>query len=173
VVVANTFDAQNRGDERSNTLGLWARRATLTVLAALPVLAVLNMFGQEPSESQATAGGAQLTLSAPEVVRGGLLLQSRVEVRARRTLDHARLVLGEGWFEGMQVSTIEPQPTSEASQDGRVVLSYGRLRAGDRLVVWVQSQVNPTQPGRRDYSVELEDAVTPVARIDRRITVLP
>jgi hypothetical protein len=171
--MANTFQAQSKGDERSNTLGLWARRAILTALAALPVLAVLNVFGQAPADSQTTAGGAQLTLSAPKAVRGGLLFQSRIEVRAQRTLDHARLVLAEGWFEGMQISTVEPQPTSEASQDGRVVLSYGRLRAGDRLVVWVQTQVNPTQPGRRDYSVELQDAVTLVARIDRRITVLP
>ena len=114
-----------------------------------------------------------MSLSAPKTVRGGILSQSRIEVRALRTIDHARLVLGEGWFEGMQISNIEPQPTSEESQDGRVVLSYGRLRAGDRLVVWVQSQVDPTNPGRRDYGVELQDAVTPVARIDRRITVLP
>ena len=55
-------------------------------------------------------------------------------------------MLDDGWLEGMQISSIEPQPTSESSRDGRVVLSYGRLRAGQRLVV---------------------------ARIDRTITVLP
>jgi hypothetical protein len=172
--MANTFQAQSKGDERSNTLGLWVRRAhPHRPRRAARARCALNVFGQVPADSPTAAGGAQLTLLAPKAVRGGLLFQSRIEVRAQRTLDHARLVLSEGWFEGMQISNIEPQPTSEASQDGRVVLSYGRLRAGDRLVVWVQTQVNPTQPGRRDYSVELQDAVTLVARIDRRITVLP
>jgi len=82
-------------------------------------------------------------------------------------------VLDDGWLEGMQISSIEPQPTSESSRDGRVVLSYGRLRAGQRLVVWVQSQVDPTNPGRRKYGLLLQDATTDVARIDRTITVLP
>jgi hypothetical protein len=169
----DTFRPQSAGDERTNTIGLWTRRAVLALFAVIAVLALLNVFGQEPTVSRATAGGAQLSVSAPKTVRGGLLFQSRVEVRALRTIDHARLVLAEGWFEGMQISNIEPQATSEESQDGRVVLSYGRLRAGDRLVVWVQSQVDPTNPGRRDYSIALQDSVTPVARIDRRITVLP
>ncbi|UGS39238.1 hypothetical protein [Capillimicrobium parvum] len=171
--MADTFQPQSAGDERANTIGLWTRRAVLALFGVVVLLALLNVFGQRPTDSEATTGGARLSLSAPKTVRGGILFQSRIEVRALRTIDHARLVLREGWFEGMQISNIEPQPTSEESQDGRVVLSYGRLRAGDRLVVWVQSQVDPTNPGRRDYGVELQDAVTPVARIDRRITVLP
>jgi hypothetical protein len=61
----------------------------------------------------------------------------------------------------------------ESSRDGLVVLSYDRLAAGDRMTVWAQFQVNPTQPGRRDFSVELDDAETPVARVSRKITVMP
>jgi hypothetical protein len=161
-----------RGD-RGELRGLWTRRVTMTVLLALPVIALLNGFGQQPATSQAGAPAARVELEAPRVVRGGLLFQSTLEVHAGRTIDHLRLVLDDGWFEGMQISSIEPQPTSEASRDGRVVLSYGRLRSGERLVVWVQSQVDPTNPGRRKYGVTVQDATTDIARIDRTITILP
>lgn len=171
--MADTFAPVGDTQPRGGVWGLWTRRAVLTGLAAFPVLALLNVFGQQPSTSRGGAAAAALTLNAPRTVRGGLLFQSRVEVQARRTVDHLRLVLDDGWLEGMQISSIEPQPTSESSRDGRVVLSYGRLRAGQRLVVWVQSQVDPTNPGRRKYGVLLQDATTDVARIDRTITVLP
>jgi hypothetical protein len=45
------------------------------------------------SESTATGSAATLRLSAPNVVRGGLFFQSRVEVRALRAIEHPRLVL--------------------------------------------------------------------------------
>lgn len=80
-----------------------------------------------------------MQLSTPETVRGGLLFQSRLQIDASRTIDHLRVVLDDGWFEGTQISSVEPQPTAESSRDGRVVFSYGLLRAGDRLVVWIQS----------------------------------
>jgi hypothetical protein len=53
------------------------------------------------------------------------------------------------------------------------VLSYDGLDAGERLVVWLQFQVNPTDAGRRSYDVELDDGDTPITRVDRAITVLP
>jgi hypothetical protein len=73
----------------------------------------------------------------------------------------------------MQFNTLEPQPMSEAGRDGRLVLSYDSLDAGDRLVVWMQFQVNPVNVGHRSYDVELDDADRPVARVERTITVLP
>jgi hypothetical protein len=45
--------------------------------------------------------------------------------------------------------------------------------ARDRLVVWMQFQVDPTNVGHRSYDLELDDGDTPIARVDRAITVLP
>ena len=94
-------------------------------------------------------------------------------MRARRDLPHPRLVLEQGWFEGLQVNSTHPTPVSEASRQGRVVLSYPKLDAGDLLRVWVQFQVNPTNPGSRAFDVELDDAELPVAHISRTLTSLP
>jgi hypothetical protein len=158
---------------RGVIVGLRARWAWMAIFAAISVAAAIGFFGQRLSESAAVGSAATLRLSAPKVVRGGLYFQSRVEIRARQAIEHPRLVLANGWMEQMQSNTIEPQPMSEAARDGRVVLSYDSLDAGDRLVVWLQFQVNPVNVGHRSYDLDLDDGDQAIARIERTITVLP
>ena len=160
-------------DSRGIAVGLWTRRAVVAVLSVVVLLALLNRYGQKPADSAAQAPQAAMTLTAPSTVRGGLLFQSRLDIRAAQPIDHPRIVLADGWVEGMQVNSIEPAPVGEASRDGRVVLTYDAMKPGDRLRVWLQFQVNPTNVGRRSYRVELDDAERPVTRIDRTVTVLP
>ena len=160
-------------EPRGATVGLWARRAVMTGFAVIAVLGLLDVFGQATTQSTARTPAAVVRVTAPSAVRGGLFFQSRVEISARRALEHPRLVLDEGWVEGMQFNSIEPAPVSEASRDGRVVLSYDRIDAGERLVVWMQFEVNPTNVGHRPYGLELDDAETPVAAVHRWITVFP
>jgi hypothetical protein len=153
--------------------GLWVRRAILTVLGLLVLVALLNGYGQRPADSLARVPAATMRLSAPERIRGGLFFQSRLDITAAQAIDHPRIVLSEGWLEGMQVNSIEPAPVGEAARDGRVVLSYDAMKPGDLLRVWFQFEVNPTNVGRRSYAIELDDAEQRVARIDPTITVLP
>jgi hypothetical protein len=168
------FEAiERRGDTPGVRRGVWVRRAVLLVALLLPIAALANLTGQEPVTRATATPRATLTLDAPNVVRGGLLFQARVRVDARTTIDHLRLVLDDGWVEGMQVSSIEPAAANESSRDGRVVLSYGRLRAGDRLIVWIQLQVDPIQVGRSRAGITVQDALTPIARVSRTLTVLP
>jgi hypothetical protein len=164
-----TLDASPRGV----TAGPWVRRALLALMLVVVVVALLDRFGQRASESSVRTPGAHLTLSAPENLRGGLFFQSKLDIRAVRDIAHPRIVLDEGWVEGMQVNSIEPAPVSEASRDGRVVLTYDELKAGDVLRVWFQFEVDPTNTGRRSYGVELDDADTPVARLSPTITIWP
>jgi hypothetical protein len=169
--MTDTFDLPIR--PRSTVIGLWIRRAVMTLLALVVLLAVANRFGQRPAQSTTRSPAATLRLTAPDTVRGGLFFQSRVEIRAARAIAHPRLVLDAGWLEGMQVNSIEPAPVGEASRDGRVVLSYDALAHGDILRIWLQFEVNPTNVGRRSYALALDDAERPVARLARDITVLP
>jgi len=160
-------------EPRSELVGLWARRAVLTLFAALVVLGLFDVFGQGTTQTVASTPAAVLRVTAPKAVRGGLFFQSRVDVTARRAIAHPRLVLDEGWVEGMQFNSTEPAPVSEANRDGRVVLTYDALDVGERLVVWMQFEVNPTNVGHRPYGLELDDAETPIAAVHRWITVFP
>jgi hypothetical protein len=170
--MSDTFATLDR-EPSGITVGLRVRRAILTVLGVLVLVALLNQYGQRPSTSVARVPAATMRLDAPARVRGGLFFQSRLEIRAAQAINHPRVVLANGWVEGMQVNSIEPAPVGEASRNGRVVLSYDALKRGDVLRVWLQFEVNPTNVGRRPYAIELDDAERPVARLAPTITVLP
>jgi len=151
----------------------WVRRGILVAFLAVAVLALANVFGQETAKTTAAAPAARVSLDAPTTVRGGLLFQGRIEVVANTDIDHPRFVLDRGWLEGMQINTIEPSAAGEASRDGRLVLSYDALEAGDRMTVWFQFQADPTYTGRHSLGFELDDADTRLARLDHTLHVLP
>jgi hypothetical protein len=152
---------------------VWVRRALLAVLLALVVVALLNGFGQRSTSATAVGNGASVEVRGPTRARGGLLFQNRITVHAQRDIDHPRIVLSQGWLDGLQINTIEPQPTSESSRDGKLVLSFDKLSAGDKIEVFFDFQVNPTHVGRTDQDVEVDNREQPLVRLPRSLTVFP
>jgi hypothetical protein len=151
----------------------WKRRALLGLLTLFLVLAALNVFGQRPTTSSASSSAGALELYAPTRLRAGVFWMARFHIRARREIEHATLVLDPGWLEQMHLNTLEPAPIGEASRDGRIALDFGRVPAGRSLLAFLQFQVNPTNVGRHSHDVELHDGETPLARIDRTVTIFP
>jgi hypothetical protein len=151
----------------------WFRRLLLAILAAVAVLALVGVFGQRPSSTEAVAAPASLSVSAPGAVRGGLLFQARFTIEAKAALNDATLVLSPSWLDGLTVNTIEPSPVNEASRDGDLALSLGHLPAGARHVLFMEFQVNPTTVGSRTLHVELDDGEQTVATIARTLRVFP
>ena len=151
----------------------WIRRGLFALLCAVPVLALLNVFGQRPGTESATAAAAKLELTAPSRVRGGLIFQARFTIEARQDLKKAMLVLDPGWLEGMTSNTIVPSPIGEASANGKLNLTLGHIPAGQSYVLFMQFQVNPTNVGRRSQDVTLYDGTQRLLAIDRTITVFP
>jgi hypothetical protein len=82
-------------------------------------------------------------------------------------------VLDPGWAEGVTINTVTPGPLGEASRDGKIVFELGRVPAGNKHVLFVQLQVNPTNIGRRSQDVRLFDGDELLATIDRSITIFP
>jgi hypothetical protein len=152
---------------------LWARRVLFGLLCVVPVLALLNLFGQRPSTTEAAAPSAHLNVYAPSRVRAGLLFQARFHVTAKRDLRNATLVLSSGWLEGMTVNTIEPSPTSEASKNGNLSLQLGHIPAGRTFLLFMQFQVDPTNVGRRTQDVALYDGNRKLLELHRTITIFP
>jgi Mn2+/Fe2+ NRAMP family transporter len=151
----------------------WVRRALLCCVAALPVLALLNVFGQDPSTSTASSPAATLSVTAPSRLRGGLIFQVKVKVVAHREISQLQIAFDTGWWESMSVNSIEPNPSSETSHNGQVVLGYGNLPAGQTLISWVYFQVNPTNVGKRREDVAIEDGNKLLVRIHRSATIFP
>jgi hypothetical protein len=151
----------------------WIRRSLLLLVGLVPLLALLNVFGQRPHVETARAGAADLELYSTPHLRGGLLFEARFTVYANRDLKRATLELDRGWMEGFTINTIEPSPIGEGSHDGRLVLELGHIPAGQKYSLYMQIQVNPTNVGRRSQGVRLYDGQTLIATIHRRVTIFP
>jgi len=164
---------EDNRDLRGRSRRPWYRRALLGCVAALPVLALLNVFGQKPTSTSAAAPAASLRVTAPDRLRGGLIFQVRVEVVAHRDMQEVELVFDRGWFESMSVNSVQPEASNESSRNGRVVLSYGKLNAGHTLIVWLYFQVNQTNVGKRRENVELDDDERPIVHVNRSLTIFP
>jgi hypothetical protein len=153
---------------------VWLRRLLLLALLGLPVaLALANVFGQRPDTTTATVAPASLELYAPSHLRGGLLFMGRFTIRAHADVKDAQLVLDPGWAESMSINTIEPGPIGEASRDGKLSFDLGHIPAGQKHVLFMQFQVNPTNVGRRSQDVQLYDGDTHLLTIHRTVTVWP
>jgi hypothetical protein len=149
------------------------RRGSLALLALVPVLALLNVFGQRPQIDHVQSAAADLEVYSPSRLRGGLLFTTRFTLAARRTLRNPALVLAPGWIEGMQVNSVTPQPREERSRDGHLVFELDDILAGHRAVYFVEFQVNPTNVGRRTESVRLEAEGQRPLTIERTVTIFP
>jgi hypothetical protein len=149
------------------------RRSLLILLAVLPLLGLVNCFGQRPATSKASAPAASLKVYAASRVRGGLLYEARFHIVARQELKEATIVLSSGWLEGMTVNTIEPSPVGEASRDGSLALELGHIAAGESYLLFIQFQVNPTNVGHRTQNVALDDGEKRILTIHRSVTVYP
>jgi hypothetical protein len=110
---------------------------------------------------------------SPTKVRSGLLFEGRFTIEARRDLKRATLVLSQGWIEGITINTIEPAPIGEASRNGSLSFTLGHIPAGQRFVLYMQFQVNPTNVGRRSNDVELYDGEQKLLGIHRTLTIWP
>jgi hypothetical protein len=148
------------------------RRLALTVLGVFAILALANVFGQRPQTSRAGAAFATLEVQSPAHLRGGLIFQTRITVRARSRIAHPLLTLQRGWFESMSVNSIVPDPVSQTSDDGDLRMTLAPIAAGHSASVWIYFQVNPTNVARRSEDVTLADGSQRLV-VHRSVTVFP
>src|SRR5215216_5699995 len=97
------IDLPRHRDYEGRRYERWLPNALLLLVAVLPIVALFNVFGQGPSvEKVANPNGvATLELSAPKTVRSGLIFEARFDIRAKRDIKDAVLVLDSGWMESL------------------------------------------------------------------------
>jgi hypothetical protein len=159
--------------DRTERVELLMRRAFFGAVFLVALAGLLNVFGQRPTNTFAASSAADLHVYAPKALRGGLYYEGRITIDAKQDIEKATIVLDSGWTEQMQINTIEPAPIGESSRDGKLALEFGHIPAGQKLVAWLQFQVNPTNVGRRSQDLALYDDTTLLAQVDRTVTVFP
>lgn len=168
IVLERDRDLEGRGHE------LWIRRGLMCLVAAIPVIALFNVFGQRPDTHTLVGPAASMKIYAPTTLRGGLLYEARFHITARQDIKDAYLVLGPGWAEGMSINTIEPSPVSEASNSGRLSFELGHIGPGKSYIQFMQFQVNPTNVAfGRKQTVWLNDGTTRLLTFSRSVNIFP
>ena len=171
--VPATLTLKHHADLIGREYRVWVRRALIALLCLVPIFALANVFGQRPDTARGVAVPATMKLYAPAHLRSGLYYEARLSINAQHDLKDATVLLSSGWLEGMTLNTIEPGPIGEASRDGSIALELGHIPAGKRYLLFLQLQVNPTNIGRRDQSVDLYDGETKLLHIPRTVTIWP
>ena len=152
---------------------VWWRRGALVLVAALPVLGLLNVFGQHTTPTTYRSAVVSLTVNSPARVRGGLLFTTEIVIVPQEKLKDARLYLNAGWFNGMTFNGVAPQPSDETVQGNWTIWDYGNLPAATEFRLWISWQTNPTTIGRQLQDVELYDGGSQLMSAHRTITVFP
>jgi hypothetical protein len=152
---------------------VWWRRAALLIIATVPVLGLLNVFGQHATPVSYQSPAASLLINSPSHVRGGLVFTTEIVITPHRQLHDARLYLDNGWFEAMSLNGVAPQPSTEYAQGRWQVWAFGKIPAATAFHVWISWQTNPTNLGRHSQAVALYDGGTQLMTADRILTVFP
>ena len=73
----------------------------------------------------------------------------------------------------MTINTLEPAPSQETSDNGRLSFQLGDIPAGQVFVFYMQFQVNPVTVGSRSQLAEVLDGPIRLVSLTRHMTVLP
>jgi hypothetical protein len=171
--VPDTLLLKRHRDLEGRRHGSWARRVLIVAVGVLPLLALLNVFGQRPATSTAATAAARLQVYAPTSVRGGLMYVARFRIDALHDLKNVELILAPGWADQYTVNGITPQPIGEGSDNGRLVFRLGHVPKGRHYTLFVSLQVNPTNVGHHGQTVWLYDGQKQLAVLHREITIWP
>jgi hypothetical protein len=167
------IDRARHQDLTGRNYHVWVRRGTLAVIAAVPVLALLNVFGQHATPVSYQSPAASLLINSPARVRGGLVFTTEIVITPHQQLQDARLYLDNGWFQAMTLNGIAPQPSTETAQGRWQVWDFGKISPGTAFHVWISWQTNPTNLGQHSQTVALYDGGTPLMTVPRTLTVFP
>lgn len=165
------IDRDRHCDLRGRGYHVWLRRVTLLAVAALPVLGLINVFGQHMDAVTYSNASATVQVISPVHLRGGLLFTTEIVITPRAQIHDGQLRLGNGWFTNMTVNAVTPQPSSETSRGPWQVWDFGQMPAGVPYRIWIGWQTNPTNVGRHVETIAFYDHSTPLVSGVRTVTV--
>lgn len=145
----------------------------LVLMTALVVVALTGRFGQAERKLSVSHPDADIALTVPSALRGGLMWRAKITVTAHKRIVRPELILAPGYVAGMQLNTVAPNAADESNRGDSLVLTYATIEAGDELTVHLQLQVDPTTAGRQDLSVSLDgdNLRGPPIRLPAHLTV--
>lgn len=167
------IDSSRHQDLAGRSRHVWLRRAALLVVAAVPVLGLVNTFGQRTEVRAARGPAAALEVKSPERLRGGLTFTTKILITPHRDLKDGQLYLDRGWFANMTFNGVSPQPSNQDAQGNWQIWDFGPMSSGVAFTVWISWQANPTNTGHHSQVVELYDGDTELLSVNHSVFIFP
>lgn len=144
------------------------------LLAAILVVALLGFLGGAPSAIRTTTSpAADLVIDAPATLRNGNLFEMRLDVVAHSAIDDAVLAVPEGLWREVTVNSMIPAADKEESKDGEFRFHFGAMKAGERLQVKLDGQLNPPLFGSISGPIRLLDGDRALVTAPYNLKVIP
>ncbi|WP_222927030.1 hypothetical protein [Sphingomonas gilva] len=148
--------------------------APVWVLGAILLIALSGVLGGGKAEIMtASAPRADLTVKIPTTMRSGMFFEMQIDADVRSDISDLVIALPPGLWHEMTINTMIPAPEKESHEDGAFRFSYGPFRAGDKLSVKVDGQLNPALTVGTRGHVRLLDGDTPITALPVTIRVFP
>ena len=144
------------------------------IFAVILSLAMVGLFGGGSLGSRSVeTPSARLTLEAAERVRNGNYFEARITVAARAPIAEPVIAVPAALWRQSTINSLVPQPKEEGFQNGEYRFRFAPLAAGQSLEFKIDGQINPALFGRLKGTYRLLDGDRELARIDRKLTVIP
>lgn len=151
-----------------------AGTAAIFILGMLLTAALAGWLGGARSERYARSSAqADIVVSMPQIMRSGMFFETRIEVIAREPLNDATIAMSPALWRSITINTQIPEPSEQEFKSGFYQFHYGPLKAGERIAVKFDAQINPDLFLGNKGEIALLDGERPVARLPLTLTVLP
>ena len=160
-------------DEGSHSRALWARRATVTVMAVAVATALTGLLGVHTSTATASRGGYSMSLRYPAVARAGLDIEWQVTVRHPGGFGkQLTLAVTGDYFDIFETQGFHPNPSDE-TRDGNTLYLTFEAPQGDTFVVYYDAYIQPASQQGKSARVALLEQGRPEVWIDYRTRLAP
>lgn len=149
----------------------WLAFVVLSLLMAGALSGLLG--GVHNRDLSARTPAAAMRVHAPAVLRNGEFFEFRVQITARRDIAEPVIAISAPYWRDVTINTMVPAPAEETFSGDAFQFKYEALKAGDRLEMKIDGQINPARIGGSRGLVSLLDGETPVAQTPIELTVLP
>ena len=146
----------------------------VVLLGGLLLAALLGAFGGTRNPTLGASGdGASLTIDAPRTLRSGMFFEIDIVVDARRAIAKPVVAISRSYLHDLTINTHLPEPEEMGFEDGRFTMTFPAMEPGDRLMVKIDGQVNPTLIGVNRGTIAIRDDRLELASRAVSLRVLP
>lgn len=165
------LDPAHTRPSRSRHLRRWV---PFLLLGLLLTCGLAGAFGGDRAQwRRVHAPAADFLVRMPHVMRNGVFFEIRTQIRARRDMSDAVIAVDPALWRDMTINTMFPEPAEQEYRNGTVRLSYGPLRAGERIEAKFDGQINPVLLGGTKGAMALFDGDRSIAELPLDIRVFP